>query len=46
MDKKKGASGSENRGGRADSRPRRRRRDGGNKEVESLTEGKSAGSHD
>ena len=25
-----GASGSENRGGRADSRPRRRRRDGGN----------------
>ena len=26
-----GASGSENRGGRADSRPRRRRRDGGNK---------------
>ena len=42
----KGASWSENRGGRADSCPRRRRRDGGNKEVESLTEGKSAGSHD
>ena len=46
MDKRKGHRGVKIGDGRADSCPRRRRRDGGNKEVESLTDGKSAGSQD